>query len=153
MNKQLINFYCFGGTDSEGRSLKDVHSFSMEQLEKVHDYIQWLFPTKTASKFNQSAPILDKETANFLKYNRTFKENFQKSVKLFENFLMNNRHWHSRHDHNLLRITRYLESLTLLGFEGDAVDFYLDLLCNHENSFISEETIQHWKNALNSSFV
>src|SRR5947209_6185945 len=52
--------FCEGtGTDGAGRTLAAVQSLSLEQLEREHDYIQWLFPLRERSTFNPAAPVLD----------------------------------------------------------------------------------------------
>jgi hypothetical protein len=43
---QLLAFYRGEGTDAEGRFLKDIWTWTDDDLEAVHDFIQWLFPLK-----------------------------------------------------------------------------------------------------------
>jgi hypothetical protein len=57
----LVNFYAGTGCDSRGRVLSVIHRWSDEELERTHDYIQWLFPLTGRSAFNSQAPILDAE--------------------------------------------------------------------------------------------
>lgn len=52
------------GTDRYFNFLKSeryntIISYNEEELEDDHAFIQWLFPTTTASAFNSDAPILD----------------------------------------------------------------------------------------------
>ena len=61
-NEKLIGFYSGKGTDDRGRRIDEIWSFSHEELEAVHDYIQWLFPLAERSAFNPGAPLLDDET-------------------------------------------------------------------------------------------
>lgn len=44
---QLLDFYCGEATDAEGRFLKDIWSWADDDLEAVHDFIQWLFPARS----------------------------------------------------------------------------------------------------------
>ena len=55
---QLLDFYRGEGTDAEGRSLHELWSWSNDELEQVHDFIQWMFPLREPSRFNPDAPLL-----------------------------------------------------------------------------------------------
>src|SRR5262249_40393962 len=55
---RLLALYRGQATDSEGRWLHDVWSWDDEELESVHDFIQWLFPLPEPSQFNPDAPLL-----------------------------------------------------------------------------------------------
>jgi hypothetical protein len=55
---RLLNFYRGQGTDTEGRLLKDIWAWGDDDLEAVHDFIQWLFPLPEPSRFNPDAPRL-----------------------------------------------------------------------------------------------
>ena len=41
---RIIGFYSGTEPDHRGRYLHEIQRWSDDQLEKVHDYIQWLFP-------------------------------------------------------------------------------------------------------------
>jgi hypothetical protein len=49
---KLINFYLGNECDHRGRNIIAIWQWNNEQLETVHDYIQWLFPLKEKSAFN-----------------------------------------------------------------------------------------------------
>lgn len=58
----LLGYYLGCKPDNQGRTIKATWEMSDRAMEITHDYIQWLFPTKTVSLFNKNAPILtDKE--------------------------------------------------------------------------------------------
>ena len=57
----LVRFYLGTEPDSSGRFIGDIRKWNHERLERTHDYIQWLFPTRNRSQFNSSAPTLDEE--------------------------------------------------------------------------------------------
>ena len=57
----LTDFYLGKATDAGGRAIDAIWGWSDEELEEVHDYIQWLFPTPTRSTFHPSAPVLTEE--------------------------------------------------------------------------------------------
>lgn len=60
----IIAFYSqpSPGTDFLGRSLSDILSYTDDQLERSHNYIQVLFPLPEGSPFNSSAPVIDEAT-------------------------------------------------------------------------------------------
>ena len=41
-----------------GRNIANIYNYSDDDLEKQHDYIQWLFPTITLSSCNFDSPNL-----------------------------------------------------------------------------------------------
>ena len=47
--------------DYNQRYLSDIMAYNDEQMEKVHDYIQWVFPLDTASNSVHHAPALEEE--------------------------------------------------------------------------------------------
>ena len=57
----IVSFYS-GGLDDRGRRLDEILGWSDERLESVHDYIQWVFPTTTASGVNPHAPLVTSAT-------------------------------------------------------------------------------------------
>ena len=58
MRTPWLDFYRGNGPDSEGRTLAEILAWSDDELEAVHDYIQWLFPLPEPSMFNADAPVL-----------------------------------------------------------------------------------------------
>ena len=56
--EQLVGFYRGTGPDTAGRTINEVWAFDHDQLERQHDYIQWLFPTDQPSEFTPDAPLL-----------------------------------------------------------------------------------------------
>ena len=57
----IVAFHRGEQRDSEGRTIAEVWSWDDDELEYVHDYIQWLFPLRAPSRFNPDAPVLDDE--------------------------------------------------------------------------------------------
>jgi hypothetical protein len=53
---RLTDFYRGAGSDSEGRSLADLWNLSDDEMEDIHDFIQWMFPLREPSRFNPDAP-------------------------------------------------------------------------------------------------
>ena len=120
-NDQLIRFYTGTGTDDRGRTIADVWRFSTDELEDVHDYIQWLFPLAERSAFNPAAPLVDAETARRFQSDAVLRKNLERSLELMLEFydlaepsdrLERRRPWLTPHNHNFLRLTRMLKSLS-----------------------------------------
>ena len=61
VNNVLIGFYEGRIRDTRGRRLIEIQSWGLDDLEDVHDYIQWLFPLRTASPVNPDAPVIDNQ--------------------------------------------------------------------------------------------
>lgn len=163
MNTQLIKFYTENGKDHAGRVFGDLIQFNNKELEDCHDYIQWLFPTETRSQFNLDTPTLDQETAVALFDNEVFHVRFQESIKVmlaFWGFKCSNslsglflpkhsiQNWMLLDDHNLLRMTRFMESCRLLGYQQVATKLFEVLLAlANSTTFITIENIFYWYHA------
>ena len=148
MNK-LIEFYLHNGTDDYGRSLKDMWTWDHFQLEKVHDYIQWMFPTATPSQYNHNAPLVDAETIEVFKNSSELQSYLITSSFIFERFLdldNPNAHWLTNKNHNFLRITRVIESLMVLNCRPRAHQFYGRV----EKAYLKNEIcpISYWSNMM-----
>src|SRR5687767_14960180 len=57
----IVEFYS-GGRDSAGRTLDEILAWDDDRLEAIHDYIQWLFPTRQPSGVNPFAPLVTDAT-------------------------------------------------------------------------------------------
>jgi hypothetical protein len=167
---RLLDFYEGRGPDHRGRTLSDIQRFSLEQLEYEHDFIQWLFPLRAASPVNPEAPTLtDRDIARFradgelaVKVRQSFEMmagfyGFQMSerdgsagIRPGAQFEQRAANWVSRGNHNFLRITRILKSLTILGQE-DLARAFLDCLATvfaDHHATIGDRTWSFWKAAL-----
>jgi len=132
----LIDFYCGSGTDHRGRRFDELLRLDDVQLERLHDYIQWLFPTVTASGFNPEAPTLDATTATRLRSDPVAQQRLRAAfvrmlafyglelddidpgdpdIGLAPNFQARSRTWLTPYNHNYRRLTRILECLGALG--------------------------------------
>jgi hypothetical protein len=168
----LIEFYRGKGTDSEGRYLNEVLKWNHYKLEVVHNYIQWLFPLRVASAFNADAPILDDEQIRIFRADDALQTHLAQAFKMmldfygFELHIANEdriqivpsaewperkRNWLTPGNHNLLRITRILTSLCLLGMEEHARAFFAALDRVYESSdskIIGSRSYDFWRNAI-----
>jgi hypothetical protein len=167
---KITSFYDGTGKDSRNRTVKDIWSFSADELEAVHDYIQWLFPLPEASQFNDDAPLLMAEDIQGFKYDPVLRQNIKHSFELllcfygFEktadgisrsgNFEVCASNWLIPQNHNFLRITRILRCMTLTGHEAESKNF-LKVLEDvfHENErTISDKTFLYWQAATPSQY-
>ena len=166
MNMPIVDFYSGKATDSSGRTLREIHAWGYHELETVHDYIQWLFPLPEHSQYNLCAPVLDAEQiAKFLtdaKLRAQLLASFDKMLG-FYGFERNNmsinrsnmceersRNWLRSGNHNQLRLTRILKSLSILGLKDHAHALFeaLNAVFSEKSSVISDITMGYWKRAL-----
>jgi hypothetical protein len=111
-----------------------MQNWSDEDLERTHDYIQWMFPLAEPSGFNVDAPILDAGAISRFQSEPSLRGHLQTSlirmlsfygleihgtiplsVTRAPNFAERAENWLTPSNHNHLRITRILKSLKLLG--------------------------------------
>src|ERR1043166_5517907 len=84
---RLVDFYRGDATDTAGRLLKDVWTWGDDQLEYVHNYIQWLFPLPEPSQFNADAPLLTQADITAFQQDALLRANLQKSFERILAFL------------------------------------------------------------------
>jgi len=170
---QILAFYLGQEPNSQGRAIEDIWSWDYQKLESVHNYIQWLFPLIEKSRFNTSAPTLNDGVIQAFRTSEELRNRLVKSLKVMlafyglesregENgeiviiksgeYLSRNREWIERFNHNYLRLTRILTSLTNLGLKNYALALFrcLDEIYNENKESIGLETYTFWKNAVNS---
>lgn len=174
MNQNLVDFYRGAGADAAGRTIADVWKFDHAHLEDVHDYIQWLFPLAKASQYNANAPLLDDETIAAFTGDPALQSKLEKSLLLMLDFyglqlvpaagtiiiIKKASHYAARQsnwqdapsgsiNHNLLRLTRMLESLRLLGMCRESLALWrcLEDLQKEVPSKIPDKTVGFWKQA------
>jgi hypothetical protein len=168
----ILSFYGSGGTDHAGRTLEEILAWDDWHLEEVHDYIQWLFPLEELSRANPNAPLLTLEDI------ASFRESPERRQALRQAFIRilafygfeaigsggatlirqspdwrtRSANWLKPSNHNHLRLTRIMKSLSLLGLDGEAraLSFVLlDLAADPKSRAFSRTTIRHWQGALN----
>jgi hypothetical protein len=166
---RLVDFYFGKKPDNRGRYLTTILGYSDLQLEKIHDFIQWLFPIETSSPVNPDAPVVDHITQSEFLKNSILRENLCKSCKrmlLFygiscshskdatsvlsvnQDFSSKAVNWLQPNNHNHLRLTRILKSLRLLGLESCSASLYhfLEYLALEHPHRITRETVKYWQN-------
>jgi Opioid growth factor receptor (OGFr) conserved region len=167
---RLVAFYRGNGRDHRGRSLSDIHEFDFHELEFHHDYIQWLFPLPEPSGANASAPLLSSEDIASFKSDAALRKALMQSFELMlqfygleltngdaqfgvvrdVTFVQRSNVWLTGGNHNFLRISRILRSLSLLGCDEYALAFLkcLEGIYTEEASTIGETTMGYWRRAL-----
>ena len=163
---QLLDFYRGQGTDSEGRSLQQIWTWDDDAFEEVHDFIQWLFSLAEPSQFNPNAPLLTDDDIAAFKGDEQLQANLLKSFERILRFLgfvtkngtvIEGDNFTDRipdvwafPNHNWLRISRILRSVTLLGMEPQAKALYerLSAYFTRRKFPIPEETFQYWTEAV-----
>tara|TARA_Y100000768_G_C23605698_1_gene508141 strand:- start:24 stop:473 length:450 start_codon:yes stop_codon:yes gene_type:complete len=137
--------------DFKNRFLNDIWSFTDEDIEHTHDFIQLLFPLNEQSESVFHGYYLNtKRSIINIKSNDLAKSNIVTSSKWFLSFLERNTHWRRRHDHNYLRITRIIKSLRLLVSDEEANKFYesfIELIDESLRLKINLTTLSYWENA------
>ena len=165
----LIAFYRGDGRDHRGRLLSHIHQYSNESLERHHDYIQWLFPLQEPSAANPEAPLLTSADIAAFAVDESLRKALIRSFRLMlqcyslelvedgdtitvrqgDFFDEYSRIWLTPGNHNFLRITRILRSLSLLGLQQHAVAFLkcLEDIYAEEQKTIGETTMSYWRRA------
>lgn len=164
---RLTDFYRGTGTDSEGRTLAELWAYSDEQVEDVHDFIQWLFPLREPSRYNPDAPLLTDADITEFRADPELRRNLLRSFEVYLAFLdlryegdrvvrahdFGTNDVFQYPDHNWLRITRVLASTRLLGLEAPsrALFGFLKDLKDSGRSGITADTFRYWENAAGPS--
>lgn len=171
MNNKLISFLeghsCRIGLRKE--SITNIWNYSCFELENYHDYIQWLFPLTDQSMYNIFAPILTQTQIAYIKNNKEIQQSLKRSLIMmldFYGFVLiddyynpyidyaptykdKSSNWLSKNNHNYLRITRILKSLTLLGLRKYALAFFRILYEIYgATDIISNQTFIYWVEAI-----
>lgn len=159
--ENFIDFYSGEGQNWSGHYINEILDFSNEQLEVIHNYMQWIFPTMEKSKFNENAPVMTEEIVKTFKNNPKCKLNMIKCFRRMLNFyglkwedkiVIKNIDYRERsydwiyvHPHNHMRITRILKSLKLFGFKEEH-DAFLKILKEiyKENQNSLRDSYQYW---------
>ena len=172
MISSVVDFYRLTGRDHRDRSLREIQDFDFYELEYTHDYIQWLFPLPEPSGANLAAPLLSPADIAAFQADSTLRAELARSFEAMLSFfglemapargkrdlrIVKADHfedssgvWLSPGNHNFLRITRILRSLTLLGCEVHASAFLdcLEEIYAENTRLIGPTTMQYWCRAV-----
>jgi Opioid growth factor receptor (OGFr) conserved region len=170
IDSPLIAFYRGREPDDRRRYLRDVQRQSLEDLETVHDYIQWMFPLPERSSANPGAPILALRDIEEFRGSEELRHALLESfsvmlgfyglemkevdrilrVRSTAAFSARREVWLRRYNHNFLRISRILRCLALLGCRLQALALFefLRELYRQEPEIIGGDTFSYWSNAI-----
>lgn len=136
----IVDFYR-GGRDAAGRTLASVLGWDDDRLEAVHDYIQWVFPTRRPSGVNAAAPLVTRSTVEAFAADPALREGLRHALDRLlafygfrrltaaeggrieidaARFAIRRRVWLQPGNHNHLRLTRIMQSLAELGLREEA---------------------------------
>lgn len=149
----LIAFLAGRGPDGRGRTIDQVLGFSDPEIERHHDFIQWLFPLPTASSAVPHAPMLSPAEIAAIRDAPHLRQAIQRALERMSAFYARNDHWLVRHDHNHLRITRILHSAGLLLGHEPARAFHalIGKRVEAAGNPVSEVNVAFWREALGTS--
>jgi hypothetical protein len=161
----IIAFYS-GGRDAGGRTLEEILAWDDERLEAVHDYIQWLFPTRQPSGVNPLAPLVTAGTVRAFAGDEVLRTRLRHALDRMLRFYGLSRHgarididatrfparasiWLRPGNHNHLRLTRIMDSLSALGLRDDALALkrcLLEDVCAGPGAGrVTERTLEFWR--------
>ncbi len=163
MASPLLGFYLVERGDGRGRSLAAIQGWDDAALEAVHDYIQWLFPLPEASGFNPAAPRLTPADIAAFQASPELRAallgSFRRMLSFYgfmldeagprihaaANFAERAANWLCPGNHNLLRLTRILRCLALLGLAEHAAALLAEL--ERVASAAGPVTLGYWRRA------
>ena len=149
MQMDLYKFLKNEEKDFQGRFLTDIWSFTDNEIEDSHDFIQLIFPLdKPSEALHHNIYLKDVYELLKIKSDEIIKKNIIKSKDWFIDFLERNDQWKLYSDHNQLRITRIIECLRLLISDEEADLFYSTILSMVGKKVnINEITLDYLSNA------
>lgn len=176
----VVRFYR-GGRDAAGRTLAEILGWDDGGLEAVHDYIQWVFPTRQPSGVNPDAPLITDGTAGAFEADPALRDALLRALDRMlafyglrrlhgaacpdhrrragtriemdaARFLERAGTWLYPGNHNHLRLTRIMQSLSALGLPDEARALRHCLLADVAEGpgagLVTQRTLQFWKTAV-----
>jgi hypothetical protein len=160
----IVSFYS-GGLDPSGRTLAGILAWDDQRLEAVHDYIQWLFPTRQPSAVNPFAPLVTDATVAAFDGDPALRgglrQAFERMLVFYgltrsadgvaidpSRFPARSRVWLNPGNHNHLRLTRIMDSLATLGLREDAAALQrclLDDIAATHAAMVTPRTVGFWR--------
>ena len=140
-------FLAGDGRDGRGRSLAEVLAFDDAHIERVHDFIQWLFPLAEPSRAVPGAPVLGAAEATAIRADPAARAGLLAARDRMLRFYSGTDGWRTAFDHNHLRITRILTSLRdLVGLEeAEAFHEAVLRLNDRAGSPVNPGSLDYWR--------
>lgn len=163
---EIVEFYMGQTrTPQTNLSIDDVHSLTWEKLENAHDYIQKIFPIRTASQAIKPAPISTEKDEQQFRDSLYLRRQILKSLFVMLDFygleydimsdsIIKAPHfkqralvWLNADNHNHARLSRILSSLQLYDFQEYSLKLHLTLkqIYKENPTAISPKTIKIWQ--------
>ncbi|SFG27230.1 opioid growth factor receptor-related protein [Methylobacterium gossipiicola] len=138
------------GRDGAGRRLSDVLAFDEARIEGVHDFIQWCFPLREASRAVAGAPVLTRAEAEAIRADPVARAGLLAGRDRMMWFYATTTSWLRAHDHNHLRITRILHALRHLLGPEEARAFHAFVRDRNAEAGgpVNANTLDYWAKAL-----
>jgi len=161
----LLPFYTGGKANVHGFTLEQILRFNDDEMERHHNFIQWIFPTSRVG-VDPQAPLLDRGLITAASSEPAFRKNmlrsFDKMLSYYglerkgqsvvkaANFTSRQKFWLINGKHNLKRMTRIITSMGDLGLKVEARSFAQCIIGIHEKGEISglASSASFWKNAM-----
>jgi len=163
----ILDFYRHDAPDDRGRTLDEVRAQNAIELERVHDYIQWLFPLPEPSGANPAAPILTADDIAAFHADESLRRDLLASFAVMLEFYgfrvahgttrierlidadIRIAEWFRPGNHNFLRLTRIMRSLAVLGLPeyAHALLAQLEQLYREQPAVVGEQTMGFWRRA------
>jgi hypothetical protein len=166
----IIGFYLGAEPDAVGRFIEEIWIFGRDRLERVHDYIQWLFPLPDRSVYNPDAQVLTQKTIRAFRESELLRARLRRSVEVMLDFyglqaiqsedgnltIVKSVDFEGKADawlewdnHNHMRLSRILASTKILGLEdySRALFVCLNDIYHAQPDKISSRTHKFWTDA------
>lgn len=146
LSSRLVSFLDGSGTDSGARRLSDIWQLSDEDIDHIHDFIQWMFPLREASGANFNAPTLLASDIETILSSWQCRQNLEHSTAWILSFFKRTDLIFQYTNHNHLRVTRIIKSLRLLHSDQFADQFKQAILTMIEErrARINPITVAFW---------
>ena len=143
----IVEFLEGTGIDNHGRRLDQVVAEDDEYWERTHNFIQWLFPLDEESRSVRGSPVLVEEHMLAIRESESARNNLQRSVTRYKDFLAGTNNWRSEYDHNHLRISRVIKCLRLLVSDEEANTFkyWVAGQLGDQIDLINSESKRYWR--------
>jgi hypothetical protein len=164
---RVVQFYRLENVHPLKYTIEEMWQWDDRQLEKMHNYIQWWFPLDEPSGNSLGAPILTMDEIEQFHTDKEIRVRLLKSFSIMMNYygfafddktgkigkakdFEKHSGWLFPDNHNYLRITRILKSMTLLGFPeiSKALLGVLEGLYKEYRVYIGPKTWKYWSDSL-----
>jgi hypothetical protein len=138
------------GPDGRGRSVAEVLRFDDRRIETEHDFVQWLFPLREASRAVPGSPVLEAGEAALIRADPVARAALRAALARMTRFYLETDRWLTAFDHNHLRITRIIAAMRDLLGQEEASGFH-DMIIRRNiaaGAPVNSESLRHWERAL-----